>query len=90
MDDILVASINKSNPVQKMVQEVDNALNKGHFQVKKWTKTGDKDQVKFFSYMYHPETDTFNVRPHVNWSPRKRGGQKCTRCQKYCRIATAC
>ena len=26
MDDILVASITKSNPVQKMIQEVDNAL----------------------------------------------------------------
>ena len=34
MDEILVASIKKSNPVQKMIQEVDNALNKGHFQVK--------------------------------------------------------
>ena len=58
-----------------MIQEVDTALNKGNFQVKQWTKTGDTGQVKFFSYMYHPQFDTFNVRPHVNWSPRKRGAR---------------
>ena len=75
MDDVLVVSIDKSNPVQKMVQEVDTALNKGNFQVKQWTKTGDTGQVKFFSYMYHPQFDTFNVRPPVNWSPRKRGAR---------------
>ena len=84
MDDILVASITKNNPVKKMIQEVDNALTKGHFQVKKWTKTGDKDPVKFFSYKYHPQSDTFNVCPHVNWSPKR--SQKRTRCQKYCRV----
>ena len=25
---------------------------------------------------YHAETDTFSVRPRINWSPKKRGVRK--------------
>ena len=72
MDDISVASINKSNPVQKMIQEDDNAPNKGNFQVKQWTKTRDTGPVKFFSYMYHSQFDTFDVHLALKTSVLRR------------------
>ena len=39
--------------------------------------TGQENKkIKFLSYTYHAESDTFTVRPKINWSPRKRGVRK--------------
>ena len=73
MVEIIIGSNDKDNPVKKMITEVDYAFKEGNFEVQSWVKTGDSEKVKFLSYMYNPETDTFNVRPNINWSPRKRG-----------------
>ena len=38
-----------------------------------WQK---KKRIQFLSYIYHAETDTFTVRPKINWSSHKRGVKK--------------
>ena len=76
MDDIMLGSGGPENSIENMVQEVDSGLKRGNFEVKEWVKTGDEKQVKFLSYLYHAKTDTFSVRPKVNWSPKKRGVRK--------------
>ena len=58
-----------------MITEVDSALLKGNFGVKGWVRTGDKVSIKFLSYYYHAERDTFSVKPNVNWSPKRRGAR---------------
>ena len=37
---------------------------------------GDTEVVKFLSYHYEAHTDTFYVKPVINWSPRHRGARK--------------
>ena len=69
MDDILLMG----DLVKMMTKEVDSGLSLANFNIPEWTVTGDKKQVKFLSYMYDASTDTFSVRPKVNWSPKKRG-----------------
>jgi hypothetical protein len=76
MDDIMLGSDSPDDPIEKVVQEVDTGLNKGNFQVKEWVKTHDKKSIKFLSYTYHAQTDTFSVIPRINWSPKKRGVRK--------------
>ena len=59
-----------------MIEEVDAALNKAKLPVKGWVQSYDKSPpVKYLSYLFHPETDSFQVRAKVNWSRRKRGAR---------------
>ena len=77
MDDIMLPSYSFKDKIANMVDEVDTGLNKANFNVKEWVLTGEKKKkIKFLSYIYYSETDTFSVRPKINLSPRKRGVRK--------------
>ena len=75
MYDIMLASLDIKRPVDQMINQVDSALLKGNFGVKGWVKTGDKVSIKFLSYYYNAERDTFNVKPNIIWSPKRRGAR---------------
>ena len=76
MDDVMLSSLDATRPIEKMITEVDSALLKGNFGVKGWVRTGDKISIKFLSYLYHAERDTFSVKANVNWSPKRRGARQ--------------
>ena len=63
----MMASLDTKRPIDQMITEVDSALLKGNFGVKGWVRTGDKVSIKFLTYYYHAERDTFSVKPNVNW-----------------------
>ena len=66
MDDIMLPSNSPKENIKSMVTEVDSGLKKENFQVKEWTLTGEPGKkVKFLSYCYHAENDTFSVRPKI-------------------------
>ena len=69
-----------------MIKEVDQGLKKGNFIVKEWVKTGDHSNTKCLFYKYHGLTDTFSVRPKINWSPKKRGIRKSADCKSMAEI----
>ena len=73
MDDIMLPSYSLKDKIGNIVDKVDTGINKANFNVKEWVLTGEKKKkIKFLSYIYYSETDTFSVRPKINWSPLKR------------------
>ena len=67
MDDIMLPNYSLNDKITNMVKEVDTGLNKADFKVKEWVITGEKKKkIKFLSYIYFSETDTFSVRPKFN------------------------
>ena len=67
MDDFMLPSYSFKDKIANMGDEVDTGLNN------EWVLTGEKmKKIKLLSYIYYSETDTFSVRPKINWSPRKR------------------
>ena len=72
MDDVSILNNDPDVPIADIVRTVDNALHKGSFTIKNWVCVGDNETVKFLSYYYEAHTDTFRVKPVINWSPRHR------------------
>ena len=77
MDDIAILKYEDSNGgCSDLKEEVEAGLNKGRLPVKGWVKSFDKSPpIKYLSYLYHPETDSIQVRPRINWSKKKRGAR---------------
>ena len=76
MDDVSILNNDPDVSIQSIVRTVDGALAQGSFKIKHWVCAGDTETVKFLSYHYEAHTDTFCVKPVINWSPRHRGARR--------------
>ena len=70
MDDIaLLQYFDTPDGCDELIREVDQGLVKGSLPVKGWVQTDDNGPpMKFLSYLYHPSSDSIQVRPKINWS----------------------
>ena len=77
MDDISLLLYKETEAgCENLVEDVNQGLEKGRLPVKGWIKSFDNSPpIKFLSYLYHPTTDSIQVRPKINWSPKKRGAR---------------
>ena len=76
MDDIQVGSTGPEEDLDQLVEETEEALKKGNFFIKSWTKTGDDGPdggLKYLSYQYHPKNDKISLRFNFNISKKARG-----------------
>ena len=75
MDDVSILNNDLDVPIQSIVRTVDGALAQGSFKINHWVCAGDTETVKFLSYHYEAHTNTFCVKPVINWTPRHRGAR---------------
>ena len=73
MDDVGIPGKTEEQ-LQSRKTAVEEALVSHNLPIKSFTTSGHKDPpIKYLSYNYFPETDTFSVRLRVNLSDVKRG-----------------